>query len=360
MADTKIEWANKTWNPTRGCSLVSDGCKHCYAMRQAHRFNTAGGPYEGLTVLTSTGPKWNGDITLVPDKLGEPMRWRNPCRIFVNSMSDVFHEGVDDSFIDRIFGVIQLCPQHIFQILTKRPQRMMEYMNEPGRGGKVMLAAEREAFDQDTLAQRHGRLPATAKYDKTADITAGESLIKVKGGTWPPPNAWMGTSVENQKTADERIPFLLRTLAMVRWISAEPLLGMIDLREAHVTKQRLANWPNPTRVDWVVVGGESGPGARPMDPEWARSLRDQCVSRNIAYFFKQYGDWAVGGKVEKDDSYAGGYAFDSLFGGRVSTQCVRNRGRNTRALEGNRVIERVGKHKAGRLLDGREWNQYPR
>ena len=241
---------------------------------------------------------------------------------------------------------------------------MMEYMNEPGRGSKVMEAAAREAFDQETLVARHGRMPKTAGYIPKAEqeeaLRVGRSHITVKGGAWPPANAWLGTSVENQKTFVDRMQYLIATKAAVRWLSIEPLLGPIDASVVIQPSGWVATAYALANTHWVVVGGESGPGARPMDPEWARTLRDQCTTRGIPFFFKQYGDWAVGGKVEKDDSYAGGYAYNSLFGGRVSTQCVRDRGRHTRALEGNRVIEKVGKHKAGRLLDGREWNQYPR
>lgn len=323
MADTKIEWTDKSWNCIRGCSLVSDGCRNCYAMRQAHRFSGEGQPYHGLTVLTSTGPKWNGDITLVPDKLGEPLHWKKPARIFVNSMSDVFHEGVDDSYIDRIFGVMQMCPQHIFQILTKRPERMMKYMNEPGRGGAVMLAAEREAFDEDTLVSRGGTLPKAAEY--ATDPPPGELLIRIKGGTWPPPNVWLGTSVENQKTANERIPYLCNTKAAVHWLSIEPLLAPVSIH--FITRYT-------DEIKWVVVGGESGPGARPIDPDWVRLLRDQCAATGTPFFFKQWGEYLPTGQ-------------------------------RSVGADGGPIVNitdkpaKLGKHLAGRLLDGREWNEYP-
>lgn len=350
MADTKIEWSDKVWNCIRGCSIVSDGCRFCYAMRQAHRFNFEGGPYQGLTVLTSTGPKWNGDVTLLPDKLGDPMRWKKPARIFVNSMSDVFHEGVDDSFIDRIFGVIQLCPQHIFQILTKRPERMMQYMNEPGRGGKVMEAAAREAFDQDTLVSRHGKLPETAEYHWEASNQLGQSVITVKTGTWPPPNAWLGTSVENQKTFVERMEYLVATKASVRWLSVEPLLGPIDASVVIHPSGWVATAYALANTHWVVVGGESGPGARPMHPEWACTLRDQCNTRGIPYFFKQWGDWSP--------QAANGFTQWPVIEPNKPVLLPAHPGRQ--GQDSHQVMVRLGKHKAGRVLDGREWNEYPR
>lgn len=289
MSDTSIEWADKTWNCLRGCSLTSDGCRNCYAMRQAHRFSGPGGPYEGLTVLTATGPKWSGEVREVPGKLGEPMGWRKPSRIFVNSMSDVFHDDVSDGFIDRMFGVMMLCPQHIFQILTKRPERMFQYMNEPGRAAAVMAAAAREAFDQDTLVARHGKMPKTAEYHWEAPDELAH--IQVKGGTWPPPNVWLGTSVENQKTADIRVPLLVQTMAAVRWLSVEPMLGPVNLgllgtcpKTWGVGYCLLAD-----RIHWVVCGGESGPGARSFDVHWADNLMRECRSTRVAFFMKQVG-----------------------------------------------------------------------
>lgn len=231
MADTKIEWATKSWNPVRGCSIVSKGCKNCYAMRQAHRFSGPGGAYEGLTKLTNGGPVWTGDIKLVPEKLQEPLRWKKPERIFVNSMSDLFHKDVPDHFIGWVFGVMAGAPQHIFQVLTKRPERMRDYCR-----------------DIETL-----------------------------------PNVWLGVSIENQDTADERIPLLLKTPAAVRWLSCEPLLSWIRFSRYWVK-----------HIDWVIVGGESGPGARPMQGWWANDLRKQCQLEQIPFFMKQgsQANWA--------------------------------------------------------------------
>jgi len=200
MSDkTGIEWTDATWNPVRGCSLVSDGCKNCYAMGVAGRFGGAGQPYDGLTTKTTQGAKWTGKIMLVPDMLDQPIRWKRPRKIFVNSMSDLFHEGVPDDYIDRVFAVMALAPQHIFQVLTKRPERMRDYLR-----------------DKDL-------------EDRITDLWREDDRDKE---TWnimlPLSNVWIGVSVENQATADERIPLLLQTPASVRWLSMEPLLGPVD------------------------------------------------------------------------------------------------------------------------------------
>lgn len=247
---TKIEWTDATWNPVRGCSRVSEGCRNCYAEKVAARFSGTGQAYEGLaeyriigkgTPQERTESHWTGKLELIKEKLGEPLRWKKPLRVFVNSMSDLFHEKVSVGWLDDIFRIMARCPQHTFQILTKRPGRMRDYM-------------ERWKPVEQVLA-----------------------------------NVWLGTSVEDQKTADERIPLLLQTPAALRWISAEPLLGDIQLpEEAFVCP---ANEPHPICpcLDWVVVGGESGPGARPMDVEWARSIVAQCEERSVPVFVKQLG-----------------------------------------------------------------------
>lgn len=249
---SKIEWTDATWNPIRGCSEVSEGCRNCYAMRQAHRFDKPGGPYEGLTRVSGGEIKWTNEVRLVPELLDQPLHWRKPKRIFVNSMSDLFHEKVPDHFIMQVFVTMQKAPQHIYQILTKRPKRMREWV--------------RHFTDRE------------------------------------PANVWLGVSCEDQKTANERIPLLLQTPAAIRWISAEPLLGAIDMNG-------IRNAECGAALDWVVAGGESGPSARPMHPDWARSLRDQCLAAGVPFFFKQWGG--------------------------------------------------IRKHDAGRLLDGRAWNEYP-
>ncbi len=380
-ANTSIEWATKTWNPVRGCSLVSDGCRHCYAMKQAHRFSGPGGPYEGLTEIGPAGPRWTGRITLVTDALEEPLHWRKPERIFVNSMSDLFHEGVPGEFIDQVFAVMAMCPRHTFQILTKRPDRMRGYLLESRRRELVMQAGERIRPSAPPQHWYH-------VSDWSCRLTP-----------WPLSNVWLGTSCENQQTADERIPLLLQAPAAIRFISAEPLLGSVDLlswlplancphcghpESSHHYERSLGSQhgngsvANPLcfcrkmrgerrhdigdpmarhadTIDWVIVGGESGPRARPMHPDWARSLRDQCAAAGVAFFFKQWGEWRPGYDRDRDDPdwrnvpkpVPNGERWLNLEGGH--------------GFHGDRVVftKRVGKKSAGRQLDGRTWDEFP-
>ena len=327
MGDSKIEWTEETWNPLRGCSRVSAGCDHCYAEGIAARFSGPGRPFEGVAKMVHGKPHWTGKIKLVPDKLSEPLGRRKPTTYFVNSMSDLFHEGVPDEFIDRVFAVMALCPQHTFQILTKRPERMAEYLGMPAR----------EAL----IGQVVYRMSRPAK----------EVILEWSG--LPLPNVWLGVSVEDQATADERIPHLLSTPAAVRFVSYEPALGPVDFTEwlhdsdcegSASTAKRLPEWectccdPPEIRLDWVICGGESGPGARPMHPDWPRSVRDQCLAAGVPFFFKQWG--AYGPEQSKPvvytDVYQGGVSMDS--------PCP---------------MYRVGKKAAGRLLDGEEHDERP-
>jgi len=241
MADTSIEWTDKVWNPVRGCIKVSPGCKNCYAETFAERFRgVKGHPYEQ-----------GFDLRLVLEKLNEPLRWKKPRRVFVNSMSDLFQDGVPDEYIGRCFDVMAQARRHTFQVLTKRPGRMRALV--------------------PTFAARH---------------------TAIDGSGWPLPNVWLGVSVENQHFADERIPLLLQTPAAVRFISAEPLLGPIDLERGGFALHRPTRsprgkyWPG---LDWVIVGGESGPGARRFDLEWGRSLVEQCRECGVPCFIKQLG-----------------------------------------------------------------------
>ena len=249
--NTEIQWTDATWNPLRGCSPVSRGCEHCYAMREAHRHSGPGKPYDGLTRMTPTGPKWTGDVKLAEHKLEEPLRWQKPRMIFVNSMSDLFHEKVPDSFIDRVFAVMALTPRHTYQILTKRPERMRAYCANDATLGHFSSLLVRMGMNV-TLHNSDDGLPG----------------VKL-------PNVWLGVSVEDQKTWDERIPHLLKTPAAVRWVSAEPLLDAIV--------------PVVLAIDWLVVGGESGPGYRPIHESWVRYLRDECTAARVPFWFKQWG-----------------------------------------------------------------------
>lgn len=259
---TNIAWTDVTWNPTAGCSLASPGCTNCYAMRDAHRMaahpNTAvAAKYAGTTRLCANGrPVWTGRINLAEHVLLEPLGWRKPRRVFVNSMSDIFHHNVPIHMIDRIWAVMALAERHSFQILTKRPERMRNWLNTPAT--KVRIEIEmRKILPDSTLAG------------------------------WPLKNVWLGTSVEDQERANERIPVLLDCPAVIRFISAEPLLGQVTLAEAVSDIALLGSG-----LDWVIVGGESGHHARPMHTDWARSLRDECDAAGVSFFFKQVGSWS--------------------------------------------------------------------
>lgn len=296
---SKIEWTEATWNPVVGCAKVSEGCRNCYAMKVAHRLAAMGQErYEGLTEKRSSGVEWNGTVRIAPEALDIPRRWTRPRRIFVNSMSDLFHPDVPFQFIEGVFVTMKQAPQHTFQILTKRPERMLEY-----------LTAYPSAF--------------------------GDPFE-------PLPNVWLGVSVEDQKSADERIPLLLQVPAAVRWLSMEPLLGPVDISNFMGDVRYHWNSGHHQRydeceeglctkspsIDWVVVGGESGHKARPMRPDWARSLRDQCTAAGTPFFFKQWGD-------------------------------VREYGS---ALPGSPWIDAghdLSEKKGGRILDGRTWDETP-
>ena len=254
---SRIEWTEVTWNPVTGCTKVSEGCRRCYAERMSNRLRSMGvRKYRrGFEVATH------------PETLSAPLRWRRPRLVFVNSMSDLFHEAVPDGFIASVFDVMVRTPRHVYQILTKRPARARDFLRDPD------------------LRRRLGG-----------------------GVRLPLPNVWLGTSAEDQQTLNERIVPLLQTPAAVRWISAEPLLEEVTVFSVDGPVDVYGGEESP--LHWVVCGGESGPGARPMRADWARSLRDQCAAVDVPFFFKQWG------------------------------------GRN--------------KKRAGRVLDGRTWDGMPR
>jgi len=257
MGDTTIAWTDKTWNPMTGCTKVSQGCKNCYAERIFHR------PYPGRSFT---------DVRCHPERLDQPLRWRKSCRIFVNSMSDLFHEDVPSAFIGKVFGIMAVCPWHSFQILTKRQERMRDLL-VTSIVGPLKGEAEQSAYEI-LDARRPKSLPS---------LRAGDW----PGLHWPLPNVWLGVSVEDQAIADERIPLLLQTPATVRFVSYEPALGPVDFRAWLPWKTR-AYEGNPS-IQWIIAGGESGPKARTFDIEWARNSIDQCRAANIPCFVKQLG-----------------------------------------------------------------------
>lgn len=303
MGKTNIEWSDVVWNPLAGCTRASAGCDNCYAAKMSLRLEAMaladikagkdpGGKskYIGIATKNRQGvAAFNGTINLDEDELKRPYSWKKPRMVFVNSMSDLFHKDVPTKFIVDTFKVMRDNPQHIFQVLTKRPER------------------------------------AAALWS---------SLLHRIGGEWPA-NVWMGTSVENQETADLRIPELLKIPAAVHFLSMEPLLGPVDLDLSGKNYgMDYDNWSQC--IDWVIVGGESGANARPMHPEWVRSLRDQCVDAGTPYFFKQWGNTLP---FDQEDSYDSGW--------------------QNKTYSVNDIGYIVGKKSAGRLLDGRTWDEFP-
>ena len=271
MSDkTGISWTDATWNPIAGCSLVSPGCTNCYAMKEAHRLGNAlrQEKYRGLTKVVNGEPVWTGDVRLWPAALDQPLRWKRPRRIFVNSMSDLFHEELSFSDVAAIFGVMAAARQHTFQILTKRPENALRFFDWLTR------------FDA-------GYGPAD-----TCVIAAGVKLRRAEMRfpvvPWPLKNVWLGVSAEDQQRADERIPLLLQTPAAVRFVSAEPLLGPIDLSDCFSRYREIGMQLLPL-PDWVITGGESGPRPRSSNESWFRSILRECRSAGVAFFMKQYG-----------------------------------------------------------------------
>lgn len=301
MADgTKIEWTDATWNPIVGCSILSPGCTNCYAMRLAGTRLKHHPSRVGLTTDSKAGPVWTGETRFDERALLQPLRWRRPRKIFVCAHSDLSHPATPNAWIDKVFAVMALAPQHTFQVLTKRPERMRDYMSDPETIRRVYEIAIDIALTEHTNVV----LIAVSAHEPFAP--AGP---RVHLGRWPLPNVWLGVTAERQQEADERIPGLLDTPAAKRFVSIEPMLGAVDLRnrwlggvcrnmltgssiDYHDDEDGLGSAPLEVlgpRLDWVICGGESGPNARPMHPDWPRSLRDQCAVAGVPFFMKQMG-----------------------------------------------------------------------
>lgn len=324
-----IEWTDATWQIITGCRVLSPGCINCYAMSLAGTRLRNHPSRVGLTTKTKTGPVWTGQVRFNEQWLTQPLQWKRPRRIFVCAHGDLFHEDVPDAWLDKVFAVMALAPQHTFQVLTKRAKRMREYLYPNGR------------------------------------IEIWERAVEIAGAlnvTFPLPNVWLGVSAERQQEANERIPYLLGTPAAVRFVSLEPLLGPIDLEALHPdgvqTLDALSGLSvNPaytgwSRLDLVIAGGESGGRARPMHPAWPRAIARQCADAGVSFFFKQWGSWAPSTPDEAKGNPHSGWLANAAHP------------HVARASElypeaGASFVARIGKKRAGRLLDGVEHNGMP-
>lgn len=373
MSDkTGIEWTDATWNVVIGCDKVSPGCDRCYAVRTAHRMQANPNPKVSVPYAgTESDGDWTGRVNLLADRLDLPLKWRRPRRIFVNAQSDLFHDEVPTDFIAKVFAIMSLAPQHTFQVLTKRHARM-----------------------RSVLSADYFRTEVRSHAAWWADYLS----LTLPPPHWPLPNVHGLVSVENQYWAERRIPALLETPLAVRGISAEPLLGPIDLlnvagrnaltgvgnRIAMTTHRspRQTHIITPACLDWVIVGGESGPGARPMHPDWARHLRDQCELAGVPFMFKQWGEWGPAPwKIPREPE-----EFTLDYKARAEATCATHAftgglyqdddeqwcenfmklGHQPWSLERDDTappcaqgMHRWGKKHAGRELDGRTWDEYP-
>jgi protein gp37 len=315
---TTIEWTNEVWNPTTGCNKVSRGCKNCYAEKMHKRLQGMKMPGYNRNFLEGAYP--NGAA------LTRPFKWKKPRKVFVNSMSDLFHHNIPFEYVDHVFAVMALTPQHTYQILTKRPERMAEYFSE--------MPWER-VFHIGEISQ----LAYINRWSK-----------KNNNPNFPLPNVWLGTSVENQAAADERIPHLLNCPAAVRFLSMEPLVWPVNLNNivekvdgGFQSSTCLAPHPvvDNATIHWVIVGGESGSKATPIHPDWVRSLRNQCEHAGVPFFFKQWGQWCP----REEYSFASGSP--------DLASCKRF------TFPDGQEVYKVGKHHSGNTLDGRTYLEFP-
>lgn len=353
---TAARWWTRTWNPVIGCSHASPGCDHCYAERMAHRLaqNPATPQYRDVVA----NGRWTGKTVLVESALELPLRWRKPSMIFVCSMGDLFHESVPDAWIDRVFAVMALCPQHTFLVLTKRPERAREYFNYFG-----------EYADTSDFAEL--MIPFLRKHRNSARKDDG----------WPFPNVWLGVTVEHPDYL-WRVEELMQIPAAKRFVSVEPQVGPVDLsywlegwmcRKCGVARLPMGEHGycdcpipddpaeeaqgdhRPGMLDWVIAGGETGPEARPVHPDWVRSLRDQCEAAGVPFLFKQWGEWHP--SRDHDPNHA-----------RVDQVSIHHAGaveyRPSEVLSLTRApgwenMCRIGRAAAGRTLDGVIHDAYP-
>jgi protein gp37 len=335
---SKIEWTGKTWNPTTGCDKVSQGCKNCYAEIMHRR----------LMVLKPEkySKPFLANVQTHDDELSKPLMRKKPTTYFVNSMSDLFHKDVPFEFIEKVYAVMMEASHHTFQVLTKRPERAAEFFN--------------------WLRPRSVEKRLWPKVQ------------------FPLPNLWIGPSCEDQKTANERIPYLLEVPAAIHFLSCEPLLGPINLMhldadgsshkqyyQINCLTGRQTDMGRPcwdvNKIHWVIAGGESGHQARPMHPDWVRSLRDQCASADVPFFFKQWGEWKPNGQQSADDVDAPGpYLGEPMEYFPDMDKYNRDLEKWTRWHKKNKIdwgglyATRYGKHRSGNYLDGKQHLEFPK
>ncbi len=292
---SEIEWTDKTWNPVTGCSKISEGCQNCYAERMSKRL-------AGRCGYQKENPF---SITFHPDRLTEPGKWKSTKKIFVCSMGDLFHEDVDYEYILSVFGRMNAYSHHTFQILTKRPERLLEF------------------------CATYGLLPDP----ELGGMTGSGEII--------PRNVWIGITAENQEQADKRIPILLQIPTTVKFVSIEPMLSAVNIEKYLVSEPK---------INWVICGGETGPGARPMHPGWVAELHDQCINAEVPFFFKQWGAWCP---------RSNGYTHDD----KVPRIRLSWNGKNDQTdpeSDGDAAwVNMVGKKRAGNLLDGKLYQKFP-
>lgn len=361
MSDkSRIEWCDATINVVYGCTPQSPGCDNCYAVRLAPRLGA-------LTAGTHQDGAWTGKLNIFPERMLQACRWRKPRRIFVNSMGDLFHKDVPDTALDMVFAAMALCPRHEFILLTKRPERMRAYLTRmsPQHHRQVL---ERTAY---VLAGFSDEAQCLAANALNGVLSHGRNVY------WPMQNVILMSTAENQQCFDMRAPEIM-ALARLGWrtgMSLEPLLGPVDVGPGTIWISRQAKemarsidyalamggsepedyGPTlPPKLDWIICGGETGPGARPMHPDWVRAVREACVDAGVSFFFKSWGEWGPGrykpGCQSKVMGASSDVAWpDGSIGGGTAEQCG---GPGESLYHG-------GKQGTGRHLDGRTWEQFP-